>query len=64
MKQFKSKLTGRTIQTQDQCFYCKYVSTCFSMVVGHPPWKCSNFDEDTERCVSGPGINQEEENDK
>ena len=61
MKQFKSKLTGRTILTQDQCFYCKYVGTCFFCMAAFPPYKCPNFDEDTERSVAGPGINNEKE---
>lgn len=59
MKQFKSELTGRTIQTQDQCFYCKYVKDCFGAVACFPPYKCPHFDEDPEVCVGGPGIEEE-----
>ena len=58
MKHFKSKLTGRTIPLEDQCFYCKEIQECVLAMAVHPRYKCKDFNEDPERRVAGSETDQ------
>lgn len=64
MKYFKSDMTNRIIQFIDQCYYCKHIKSCGLAQPFPCPFKCPDFDEDTNVVVGGPGINIEEEKSK